>query len=113
MEFEPHVDLVDLNFLQFNENLIKSRDPHSQIKDDETPRTDYSYESSSKEIQTDKTSTFHDFIPKYLDDEIPEGISFVNWKIREFFYVVHIWAKDYAKYDEHNIEPILSGESDT
>ena len=52
-------------------------------------------------------------MPQILpDDEIAEGINSLNSKKRQVFSVVHAWAKDYVKYDGHNVEPIhifLSG----
>ena len=45
-------------------------------------------------------------MPKILpDDEIAEGINSLNLKQREVFNVVQTWAKDYVKYDGHDIEP--------
>ena len=37
MKFEPYVDSLDQEFLQFNENLMNNQDPHSQMENDETP----------------------------------------------------------------------------
>ena len=46
-------------------------------------------------------------MPQILrDDELAEGINYLNSKQREVFTVVHTWAKDYVKYNENNIEPI-------
>ena len=40
------------------------------------------------------------FIPKILlDDEIAGRINSLNSKQRRVFNMVHIWAKDYVKYD--------------
>ena len=40
-------------------------------------------------------------MPQILpDDEIAKGINSLNSKQRE----VHTWAKDYAKYDENDVE---------
>ena len=42
-------------------------------------------------------------MPQILpDDEIAKGINSLNSKQRE----VHTWAKDYAKYDENDVEPV-------
>ena len=46
------------------------------------------------------------------DNEIVEGINSLNSKQREIFNMVHTWAKEYIKYDRHNVELIhmlLSG----
>ena len=37
MKSEPYVDLLDQQFLQFNENLMNNQDTHSQMENDETP----------------------------------------------------------------------------
>ena len=60
-----------------------------------------------KKKQTKKTSALPSFMPQILpDDEIVEGINSLNSKQREIFNVVDKWAKDYEKYDGHNVEPI-------
>ena len=35
IKIEPHGDLVDETFSQFNKNLIKNQDPQSEIENDE------------------------------------------------------------------------------
>ena len=47
-----------------------------------------------------------------LDDENAKGINSLNSEQRKVFNVAHTWAKDYVKYDEHDVEPMqifLSG----
>ena len=39
IKFEPHGDLVDKAYLQFNETLINNQDLHSQIENDENTRS--------------------------------------------------------------------------
>ena len=60
-----------------------------------------------------KLSATANFIPKkFPDNDIAEGINSLNSKQREVFNVVHTWAKDYVKYNGHNVEPVhifLSG----
>ena len=60
-----------------------------------------------------KLSATANFIPKkFPDNDIAEGINSLNSKKREVFNVVHTWAKDYVKYNGHNLEPVhifLSG----
>ena len=52
-------------------------------------------------------------MPKILaDGNIAEGTNSLHSKQNEVFNVVHTWAKDYVKYNEHNVEPVrifLSG----
>ena len=97
--------------------MIKNQDPYSQIENDETPGAEYPNEGESEKEETDKTSALSNFLPQILpDDEIAEGINSLNSKQRQFFNAVHTWAKDYVKYDEHNVEPIhicLSGSGGT
>ena len=56
-------------------------------------------------------------MPKILpDDEIAEGINSLNLSQSEVFHVVHIWAKDYIKYNGRDIESVhtfLSGSGGT
>ena len=56
-------------------------------------------------------------MPKILPgNDIAEGINSLNSKQREVFNVVHTWAKDYVKYNGHNVEPahiFLSGSGGT
>ena len=40
------------------------------------------------------------------DDEIAAGINSLNSKQREVFNAVHTWAKDYVKFDGHNVEQV-------
>ena len=50
------------------------------------------------------------------DNEIVEGINSLNSKQREIFNMVHTWAKEFIKYDRHNVELIhmlLSGSGST
>ena len=116
MKFEPYGNLVDLAFLQFIENLINNQNQRSQIESDETPGAEYPNENDLEE-EINKTSSFPNFMPQILpDDEIAEGINSLNSKHREVFNVVHTWARDYVKYDGHNVEPIhifLSGSGGT
>ena len=49
IEFELYGDLVDQDFLQFNENLINNQDLHRQIENDETRRAEYRNKSDSEE----------------------------------------------------------------
>ena len=90
MKFEPYGDLVDHAFVQFNENLIKNQDPHSQIENGETPEPEYPDESDLKEGETNKTFALPSFMPQILPaNEIPEGIKSLNSKQREIFNVAH------------------------
>ena len=52
--------------------------------------------------ETNKTSALSSFMPQILlpDDEIAEDKISINSKQREYFNVVHTWAKDYVKYDK-------------
>ena len=46
------------------------------------------------------------------DDEIAKGINSLNSKQREVFNVVHTWAKNFVKFDGHDVELVhifLSG----
>ena len=40
------------------------------------------------------------------DNEIADSINSLNSKQRETFNAVHTWAKEYVKYDGHNVESI-------
>ena len=40
----------------------------------------------------------------FPDNEIAEGINFLNSKQREVFNVAHKWAKEYVKCNGHNVE---------
>ena len=48
IKFEPHGDLVDQVYSQFNETLINNQDSQIQIENDETPGAEYSNESYSE-----------------------------------------------------------------
>ena len=50
--FEPHGDLVDQVFSQFNEALINNQDLHRQTENDETPGKEYSNENNSEDPET-------------------------------------------------------------
>ena len=117
IKFEPYGDLVDQAFSQFNENLINNRDPHSQIQNDETPEAEYPNENYSEDTETNKTSDTPNFMPQVLpDDEIAKGINSLNSKQREVFNVVHTWAKNFVKYNGHDVELVhifLSGSGGT
>ena len=56
-------------------------------------------------------------MPKVLpDDEIAKDTNSLNSKQTEVFNVVHTWAKNFVKYDGHDVEPvqiILSGSGRT
>ena len=50
------------------------------------------------------------------DNEIAEGINSLNSKQSEIFNMFCAWAKEYIKYDGHNVEPVhifLSGSGGT
>ena len=117
IKFEPYGNLVDQVFSQFNENSINIQDPHSQIENDETPEAEYPNENDSEDIETNKTSAIPNFMPQILsDNEIAKGINSLNLKEREVFNVVHTWAKNYVKYDGHDVQPVhifLSGSERT
>ena len=54
-----------------------------------------------------QTSALLNFMRQILpNDEIAEGINSLNSKQKEVFNAAHTWAKDYVKYDAHNVEPI-------
>ena len=83
IKFEPCGNLVNQAFSQFIENLINSQDPHSQ------------------------TSVILNFMPKILlDYNIGVGIKSLNSKQAEVSSVIHTCAKDYVKYDKHDVEPV-------
>ena len=107
IKFEPYGDLVDQYFSQFNENSINNQDSHSQIENDETARAEIPSENDSEDT----------IMPQILpDDEIAKGVNSLNSKQREVFNVVHTWAKDYVKYNRHDVEPVhlfLSGSGET
>ena len=56
-------------------------------------------------------------MPQVLpDDEITKGINSLNSKQKEFFNVVHTWAKTFVKCDGQDVEPVhifLSGSRGT
>ena len=90
MKFEIYDDLVDQSFSQFNENLIKNRDSHSQIESDETPGAKYPNENYSEVGETNRASALLNFMSQILpDDEIAEAINSSNSKQREVFNVIH------------------------
>ena len=117
MKFEPYGDLVDQAYSKCNETLVNNQDPQSQIENDETPGAEYSNESYSENRETNKATTTANFMPKILpDNDIAEGINSLNSKQRDVFNVVHTWARDYVKYNGHNVEPVhifLSGSKTT
>ena len=81
MKFQSYDDLVDPVFFQFNENLIKNQDPHSEIENDETPEAGHLNDLDSEERETKKTTALSNFKPKILaDDEIADGIDSLNLK---------------------------------
>ena len=94
MKFDPHDDLVDQTFWQFNDNLINNQDPQNQIENKEKLVAKYPKESDSEERETNKTFAFLNFMLQLLPDgEIVKGINSLNQKQREVFDVVHTWAK--------------------
>ena len=85
-------------YSRLSETLIENQDPHSQIKNNEIPGAEYPNDNDSEDIETNKTSTIPTFMPQILpDDEIAEGINWLNSKQMQFFNVVHKWAKEYVK----------------
>ena len=42
----------------------------------------------------------------FPDDEIADSINSLDSKQKELFNVVHTWAKDYVKYNRHNVKPL-------
>ena len=90
MKFESYGDSVDQNFSQFNENLIKNQEPHSQIEKDETPVAEHPNESDTEEVEANRTSALPDFLPQILPiDKIAQGINSLNSRQREVFNAVH------------------------
>ena len=111
IKFQPYDDLVDQIFSQnFNENPINNQVYYSQIENGEPPGAEYPNENDPEDT---KFSAFPNFAPQILPDhEIVKGINYLNSKQREVFSVVYTWAKDYVKYDEHDVAPMhifLSG----
>ena len=85
-------------YSRLSETLIENQDPHSQIKNNEIPGAEYPNDNDSEDIETNKISTIPTFMPQILpDDEIAEGINWLNSKQMQFFNVVHKWAKEYVK----------------
>ena len=81
MKFQSYGDLNDPVFFQFNENLIKNQDPHSEIENDETPEAEHLNDLDSEERETKKTTALSNFKSKILpDDEITDGIDSLNLK---------------------------------
>ena len=113
IKFEPYGDLVDQASSKFNENLLNNKDPQSQIENHETPWAVYPNKNDSEETETNKHYAIPNFMPKILpDDEITQDINSLTSTQREFFNVVHTWAKDYVNYYGHNVGPVhifLSG----
>ena len=101
IKFEPHGDLVDQAFSKFNEYSINNQDPYSQIENDETSEAEYPNENDSGDTETNKTSAIPNVMPQILPDD--ESINSLNSKQREVFNVVHRWAKNYVKYDAHDV----------
>lgn len=90
---------------KFNETLSDNQDPHSNIENDETPRTEYPCENDSKDWETSKTSAVPNIMLKMSpNDANAEGISSLYSKQREVFNVVLTWDKDCVKYNGHNLE---------
>ena len=97
----------------FDEKLFICETYHKHIYQNEIPCQAW---SDSEEGETNKTSGLPNFIAQILaDNEIAAGINSLNSKQREYYNVVHAWAKDYVNDDRHNVEPIhifLSGSGD-
>ena len=107
IKFKPYDDLVNQVFSQFNENSINDQDSHSQIENYETPRAEYPNGNDSEDTETNKTPAILNFMPQiFPDDEIVKGINSLNSKQRGVFNVFHTWAKDYVKYNGHDVEPV-------
>ena len=117
IKFESYGDLADQAYSKFNEILVNNQDPQSQIENDETPGAEYSNESCSENRETNKATSTANFMSKILpDNDIAEGKNSLNSKQRDVFNVVHTWARDYVKYNGHNVEPVhifLSGSKTT
>ena len=84
-------------------------------ENDEIP--EYANESDSEHTRINETSEIPSFILQILlDQEVAEEINSLNSKQREVFNAIHTWAKDYVKYDTHDIEQLLkflSGSEET
>ena len=65
-KFEPYGDLADQAFSPCHENPIKNQDPHNQIENDEIPCAKYPNENDSENMETNKTSAIHNFMPHIL-----------------------------------------------
>ena len=79
IKFLPYNDLGDYTFSQFNENSINNQDPHSQIDNDGTLRTEYPNENYSEDTETNKTSAIPNFRQQVLpNDEIDKDINSLN-----------------------------------
>ena len=102
---------------QFNKNSINNQDPHTQIENDEKSEAEYPNENDSEDIETNKTFAIPNVMPQILpDNEILKCGNSLNSKQREVSNVVHKWAKNYVKYDEHDVESVhifLSGRGGT
>ena len=90
MKIESYSDLVDQNFLQFNKNLIKNYEPHSQIEKHETPVAEHPNESDTEGAEANRTYALPDFLLQILPiDKIAQGINSLNSRQREVFNAVH------------------------
>ena len=100
IKFEPYGNLADQFFSYFNESSLTNQDPHSQVKNHETPGYEYPNEDDSRSTETNKISTILNFMPKILPgDETAKDINSLNSKQMEVFNVVHTWVEDYVKYN--------------
>ena len=105
LQAKPYGYLVDQAFSHFNESSINNQDPHSPNENNETPAAEYANGNSSKDTETNKTFAILNLILHILTNyEIEKGINSLNSKEREVSNVVHTWAKDYLKYDGHDLE---------
>ena len=88
IKFEPYGDLVDQAHSKFYETLINNKDSHNQIENFKTQGEEYPNKVDKEITERDKTSAISNFIPKTLsDDEIEEGINFLNSNQSELFNV--------------------------
>ena len=100
---------VDKFFSQFNETLMNSHDPSSQIENEEIPGAQYPIGNDSNDTKTKKMYGILNFMSQILaNGEIAASINSLNLKQRDVFNVVHAWAKDYVEHKWHNVEPILT-----
>ena len=108
---EPHGNLIDQSFSQFDETMIYKQDSNDKIENDETPEVEYCNENGSEDAETNQAAT-PIFMPQKLpDDEIAEGVNSLNSQQKQVFYMVHTWNEDYIKYNNidmmDNIELVL------